>query len=167
MWCETADMTTPDAEATVTALLAELGEAWETVEKITAARERLIAGMPGWKLPAAYGIGILDVTGEVVFGKTNVGEHPLPAVVMSTILGHEGGSASYRVDVATLDQAIRLLAPAEVCTAYQHPNLEAWRSVRKAIDGGGTAVMVFVGDLGEDPGDNPDVEALRDIAFYA
>lgn len=160
-------MTAPNAEATVTALLAEFGEAWPTPEEIAAVRERLIADMPGWKLPAAYGIGILDVTGEVVFGKTNVGEHPLPAAVMATILGHSGGSASYRLDAATLDQAIRLLAPAEVCTAYQHPNLEAWRAVRKAIDGGGTAVMVFVGDLGEIPGDDPDVEALRDIAFYA
>lgn len=154
---------TATVEANVTALLAELGETWETVEKITAAREHLIAAMPGWQLPAAYGLGLRDVTGEIVFGKTNIGEHALPAVVMATVLGHGSGSASYSVDAATLGQAIRLLTAAEACTAYEHPNLVAWRSVFGVLDGGNEAVMVFVGDLDE-KSDDPDVEDLRDIA---
>ncbi|MCC3763708.1 hypothetical protein K3N28_11570 [Glycomyces sp. TRM65418] len=156
-------MTAANAEATVTALLAELGDEWATVEEITTARERLIDAIPGWRLPAAYGLGLRQESGEVAFAKTNVGEHPLPVVVMSTVIGHEGGSASFTVDAATLDQAIRLLAPAEACTAYEHPNLAAWRSVRQALDGGTDAVMVFVGDLNE-KSDDADVEALRDIA---
>lgn len=159
---------TASAEAIVTALLAELGDRWETPEKIAAVRERLIADLPGWKLPAAYGLGIYDVSEELVFGLRNVGEHPLPALVMATILGHEGGSNSYEVDAATLRQAIRLLQPAEACTAYKHPNLAEWRKVLKLLTGKGQAEakMVFVADF-DDWRDNDDVDDLCEAVYYA
>jgi hypothetical protein len=152
-----------DTDATVTALLAELGETWETVEKITAARERLIADLPGWRLPAAYGIAVIDADGTIAFARANIGVHPLPAVVMATILGHGTESAAYLLDATALDQAIRLLAPAEACTAYEHPNLETWREVRKALDTGATAVAVFLADL-DYTGDDPAVLALQGLA---
>jgi hypothetical protein len=152
-----------DTDATVTALLAELGETWETVEKITAARERLIADLPGWRLPAAYGIAVIDADGTVAFARANIGVHPLPAVVMATVLGHGTESAAYLLDATALDQAIRLLAPAEACTAYEHPNLATWREVRKALDTGATAVAVFLADL-DYTGDDPAVLALQGLA---
>ncbi|WP_112135495.1 hypothetical protein [Glycomyces dulcitolivorans] len=152
-----------DTDATVTALLAELGDTWETVEKITAARERLIADLPGWRLPAAYGIAVIDADDTVAFARANIGVHPLPAVVMATILGHGTESAAYLVDATALDQAIRLLAPAEACTAYEHPNLATWREVRKALDTGATAVAVFLADL-DYTGDDPVVLALQGLA---
>lgn len=161
-------MSASKAEATVTSLLAELGDTWESVEKITAAREHLIAGLPDWKLPAAYGLGIYDVSGELVFGLKNVGQHPLPAVVMATILGHEGGSRSYPVSVKTLEQAIRLLRPAEACTAYEHPNLAEWRKILKVLKGGeqAEAKMVFVADF-DDWRDDDDVDDLCEAVYYA
>ncbi|RRS01489.1 hypothetical protein [Glycomyces terrestris] len=143
-----------DTDATIDALLTELGSSWPTVDQITAARERLIARLPGWHLPAAYGIATVAPDGAISFVRANVGEHPLPAVVMSTVLGHGGESAAYLLDATSLDQAIRLLAPAEACTAYEHPNLAAWREVRQAVAAGETAVAVFLRDLdytGEDP----------------
>jgi hypothetical protein len=39
-----------------------------------------------------------------------------------------------------LDGAVTMLAPAEVCTAYEHPNLRTWRYLREEIGEGGTAV---------------------------
>ncbi|MFB9658210.1 hypothetical protein ACFQS3_18385 [Glycomyces mayteni] len=158
-----------DAVETVEALLDELGEAWPTPEAIGAAREAMIARIPGWTLPAAYGLAVEAEAGSgsgaeagscFEFSRVNAGVHPLPAVVMATVLGHPGGSASYPVDLELLDLAIRLLAPAEVCTAYEHPNLAAWREVREAIVSGAAGRMVFVGD-GEAASDDPAVNALR------
>lgn len=161
-------MSSSKAEATVTALLDELGNRWETPEKIAAVRERLIADLPGWKLPAAYGLGIYDVSGELVFGLKNVGEHPLPAVVMATVLRHKGGSKSYEVDVKALEQAIRLLQPAEACTAYDHPNLAEWRRILKLLkaDPQVEAKMVFVADF-DDWRDDDDVDDLCEAVYYA
>ncbi|MDN3240962.1 hypothetical protein [Glycomyces tritici] len=159
---------TASAKATVTALLAELGDRWETREKIAAARERLTADLPGWKVPAAYGLGVYDVSGELVFGHKNTGDHPLPAAVMATILGHEGGSESYEVDAATLQQAIRLLEPAGACRDYDHPNLADWKQVLKLLRGDRQleARMVFVADF-DDWRDNDDVDDLCEAVYYA
>lgn len=152
-------------EATVTALLTELGERWETVDQIAAARERLIADLPGWHLPAAYGIATRHDTGALTFARTNVGVHPLPAAVMATVLGHSGESASYVLDSTSLALMIRLLAPAEACTAYDHPNLATWREVQKTLNAGGTALAVFLKDLTY-TGDDPAIRALQDIAQH-
>ncbi|MEU6249290.1 hypothetical protein [Glycomyces sp. NPDC047010] len=148
-----------DSLETVDALLGELGDEWPTPEAIGAAREAMIARIPGWTLPAAYGLAVESGAG-FEFPRVNAGVHPLPAVVMATVLGHGGGSASYAVDLELLDLAIRLLAPAEVCTAYEHPNLAAWRDVREALVSGAAGRMVFVGD-GEVTLDDSAVNALR------
>ncbi|SDD99093.1 hypothetical protein [Glycomyces harbinensis] len=153
-------------DATVTALLSELGDSWETVEKITAARERFIDGIPDWRLPAAYGVATVDGGSGIVFARANVGVHPLPAVVMATTLGHRSGSGSYFLDARTLSRAIRLLAPAEACTAYEHPNLATWREVHKTVEDGGAAVAVFLHDL-DYQGEDPAVVALQDIALQS
>lgn len=138
-------------------------ERWETTDEIAAARQRFEAAIPGWAAPAAYGIGRL-VDDQVEFVRINVGQHPLPAVVLATVCGHRAGSASYRLDSAALRQAIALLAPAEACTAYQHPNLAAWRRLDGELGAAEPAVVVFVGELHR-ACDDRHAEALRALAL--
>lgn len=148
-------------EALVDDLLAEYGDTWETPEAVAAARERLIARIPGWRLPDSYGLA-RERDGRIDFARANFGEHPLPAVVLATVLGHEGGTAVHPVDAPLLAQAIRLLEPAEACTAYGHPNLWTWREVMDEIAESGEALAVF--DYGpETDEDHPAVATLRDL----
>jgi uncharacterized protein (DUF952 family) len=139
-------------------------EQWPTPEEIAAARQRFEAAIPGWVAPRAYGLGRL-AGDRVEFVRVNVAEHPLPAVVLATVCGHRGGSASYRLDAAGLARAVNLLAPAEVCTAYDHPNLAAWRRLLPEL-GDDSAVAVFVADL-DRPGDDRHVAALVELARQA
>jgi hypothetical protein len=55
------------------------------------------------------------------------------------VLGHDGGTAALAVSPVQLEEAIRLLTPAESCQDYDHPNLVAWREAR-----GHDVVAVFV-----------------------
>ena len=56
------------------------------------------------------------------------GRHGLPAVVLATILGHDGSTASLPVSAHQLAAAVESLAPAQACTEVEHPNLAAWRA---------------------------------------
>jgi hypothetical protein len=107
---------------------------WETPEQIAAALRRFEAATPGWTRPRAHGL-ISD--GEVAVW--NVGAHTLPAVVMAGVLGHDGSTAALPVSAEQLHRAIELLTPAEACTHYDHPNLEAWRAAR-----GHEVVAIFI-----------------------
>jgi hypothetical protein len=109
-------------------------ERWVTVEQIAAARARLETENTGYRAPSAHG---LIVDGEVAVW--NVGNHLLPAAVLCSVLGHDGTTAAVPVTPAQLDEAIESLAPAEACTFYDHPNLEAWRGAR-----GSSVVAVFI-----------------------
>jgi hypothetical protein len=109
-------------------------ERWVSVEQIAAARERFEAGNVGYQAPSAHG---LIVNGEIAVW--NICNHLLPPAVLCSILGHDGSTAAIPVPPAELDQAIEALAPAEFCTDYDHPNLEAWRRAR-----GSSVVAVFV-----------------------
>ncbi len=131
-------------------------EQWATREEINAARERLEAGHPGWRRPAAYGVGV-HRDGRTVFGLTNVGTSPLPAVVLAIVCGHTSGTATHELTPARLTAAADALAPAVACTELRHPNLVEWRRLLKEIEErGGRPVAVFVGDLAEDPVDPHD-----------
>jgi hypothetical protein len=154
-------MNASNAAVTVTALLDEFGDTWETPEAVGAVRDRLVDRIAGWSLPASYGLA-REREGRIDFARANFGDHPLPAVVLATVLGHEGGTAVYRMDAPLLAQAIRLLAPAEACTAYPHPNLWAWRAVLDEIGEVGEVIAVF--DYAEETGEvDPAVKALRDL----
>lgn len=136
-----------------------MSERWETVEAISAARRRFEAALPHWRRPAAYGVGRPDGDG-VEFVRVNGEEHPLPAAVLATVCGYRGATGSFLLSRAELAWAVDLLAPAEACTAYDHPNLLAWRRLRDELPEDRTAVAVFVDDWGS-PSDDPRVEALR------
>src|SRR6185369_12394420 len=100
--------------------MAVMGERWSTPEAIRVARERFEAAIPGWRQPARYGVG-RRVGGGVEFARVNTEQHKLPGVILATVCGHTGGSASYVLDLAGFDRAIELLTPAEADTSQEHP----------------------------------------------
>ena len=133
-----------------------MSERWETPEEIVAVRERLEASLPGYVRPAAYAVGLLDpdapdAPATDVFPLVNVDANYLPAVILADVCGHASGSRTYALTHAQLSTAIDRLAPAEACTAYDHPNLAAWRAM--AAESGQQRlkqlVAVFVGDLSD------------------
>ncbi len=142
-------------------------ERWTTPEEIAAARERMEAAIGGYERPAAYALGLAREDGAAaggVFPLINSGANFLPAVVLATVCGHVRGTASYVLDEQRLQRAIDLLAPAEACTDYEHPNLVAWRQVRAELANQPSAqvIAVFLGDLEPSPTDGPYERLLRD-----
>lgn len=98
--------------------------------------------MSGWQPPAAYAVGGLTRDG-VAFPVVNVGAHGLPGLVVSSVCGYRSGNATHPLTGDQLRRAIELLAPAEACADYEHPNLAAWR----ALDAEGAETMaVFLAD---------------------
>jgi hypothetical protein len=121
-------------------------ERWETTEEIAAALRRFEASISGWRPPTAYGVGRVGEGGQAEFARIDLGDHPLPGVVLATVCGHHRGSASYLLDAAALLRAIDLLAPAEACKAYDHPNLAAWRQLHSQLDSRDTVIAAFADD---------------------
>jgi hypothetical protein len=129
---------------------------WSTPEGLAAIRDHLAARLDAWHPPVAHAVGLSPASSspEWVFAHVNApdGTHGLPAVVLATILGHDGSTATLPLGRGELAAAVESLAPAEACTALEHPNLAAWRSVLAELDGNPAreAVAVFVADL-DDP----------------
>ncbi|MBD3783373.1 MAG: hypothetical protein IE926_10535 [Micrococcales bacterium] len=128
---------------------------WSTPEGLAAIRDHLAARIEGWREPAAHAVGLSPAssTPEWVFPHVNGpgGRHGLPAVVLATILGHDGSTATLPLSRGDLEAAVESLAPAEACTDLDHPNLAAWREVLHELDGNPAreAVAVFVADLAD------------------
>ncbi|MGW0658707.1 hypothetical protein [Streptodolium elevatio] len=145
-------------------------ENWTTAADLAAARERFEAAIPGWRTPAAFGMGTVasgtdaEADGAAAeFPVANAGGAALSAVVLATACGHRTGTASYDLTVDQVGRAVELLAPAEGYTAVPHPNMAAWRAVLarlRAGDRGVRAVAVFVADLADPVADAHDA-ALR------
>ncbi len=127
---------------------------WSTPEEIQAAKETIAASIEGWREPAAYAVGISSATSsaETEFPHVNVGENALPALVMAKTVGYANGTVTHELTTHELEHAVAGLSPAEACTAYEHPNLAAWRDIlaELATNPARTAVVVFIGDL-DDP----------------
>ncbi len=129
---------------------------WSTPEGLAAIRAHLAARIDGWREPVAHAVGLSPATSspEWVFPHVNApgGAHGLPAVVLATVIGHDGSTATLDLAHGDLVAAVESLAPAEACTSVEHPNLHAWREVLAELDSNParSAVAVFVSDL-EDP----------------
>ena len=141
-------------------------ERWTTPAEIAAARQRMEDAIEGYERPAAYALGLTDGPGAGaadVFPRINRRENFLPAVVLATVCGHVRGTATYLLDERQLQEAIDLLAPAEACTEYDHPNLAVWRQIRAAAADRPDArvVAVFLGDLQPTSTDGPYEQLLR------
>jgi hypothetical protein len=126
---------------------------WSTPDGLAAIRDHLAGRIGGWREPVAYAVAVSSASSspEWTFPHVNGpgGGHGLSAVVLATILGHDGSTATLGVSRADLETAVESLAPAEACTSVPHPNLWAWREALLELDSNParTAVAVFVADL--------------------
>ena len=129
---------------------------WTTVEGLAVIRSALASRIEGWRYPVTYAVGLSPATSspEWEFPHVNApgGRHGLAAVVLATVLGHDGSTATLELSASQLEVAVASLEPAEACPAVEHPNLAAWRSVLDDARGNPfrSLVAVFVADL-DDP----------------
>ncbi|MEI2778960.1 MAG: hypothetical protein V9G19_23940 [Tetrasphaera sp.] len=129
---------------------------WSSEEGLVAIKDLLAARIEGWRQPVAYAVGMSPASSspEWVFPHVNGpgGRHGLPAVVLATILRHDGSTATLEVSKSDLAEAITSLEPALACTTVEHPNLAAWRGTFAEIESNPMRTMcaVFVADL-DDP----------------
>ncbi|GAA4397512.1 hypothetical protein GCM10023168_02530 [Fodinibacter luteus] len=129
---------------------------WSTPDGLAAIRDHLAARIEGWRPPVAHAVGLSPASSspEWVFPHVNApgGQHGLSAVVLATVLGHDGSTATLPLSRAELAAAVESLEPAQACSDVPHPNLEAWRRVVDELDGNPAreARAVFVADL-DDP----------------
>jgi len=129
---------------------------WSTPDGLAAIREHLAERIDGWRQPVAHAVGLSPASSspEWVFAHVNApgGAHGLPAVVLASVLKHDGSTATLPLSRSALAAAVESLAPAEACTSLDHPNLTAWREVLAELDGNPAreAQAVFVADL-DDP----------------
>ena len=129
---------------------------WSTPDGLAAIRDHLADRIDGWRQPVAYAVGLSPASSspEWLFAHVNVpgGQHGLAAVVLATVLQHDGSTATVPVSRQELQAAVTSLEPAQACTSLDHPNLAAWREVLAELEGNPAreAMAVFVADL-EDP----------------
>lgn len=129
---------------------------WSTPEGLAAIRAHLAERLDGWTPPVAWAVGITPATRDpdVQFPHVNLpgGSHGLAAVVLASVLRHDGATATLDVSVDQLQAAVEGLEPARACTTVEHPNLGAWRGLlTEARDNPARElVAVFVADL-DDP----------------
>lgn len=128
---------------------------WSTPDGLAAIKDHLAARVEGWREPVAHAVGVSSASSspEWDFGHVNTpgGRHGLPAVVLATVLGHDGSTATLDLTTSQLAAAIESLAPAEACTSLDHPNLAAWRVALAEAESNParSLVAVFVADLAD------------------
>jgi hypothetical protein len=129
---------------------------WSTPDGLAAIRAHLAARIDGWRQPVAHAVGLSPASSspEWVFAHVNTpgGAHGLAAVVLASVLRHDGSTATLPVSRAQLAAAVESLEPARACTSVEHPNLAAWQQVLLELEGNPAreAQAVFVADL-DDP----------------
>ena len=144
-----------------------MADTWTTTEEITAARDAIETALAPYTRPAAFGIGIATVgpsgaTLDTWFPQTNVGDSFMTAAVVAQVAGYQSGTATVALELAQLDAVIAGLEPAEGVPGMAHPNLAAFRALRRlAASGprpGGTRrlVAVFLADLADPITDTSD-----------
>jgi len=149
-----------------------------------------VEAVEGYARPAAFGIGLATfaladlerpevlardaVALETWFPVPNLGENYGVAAVLAKLVGHTSGTATYRLTLAQLSEAISYFAPFEG-DGQAHPNLTALQRMRAlllrrdrdlvAYSRGETsldkvlpraAVVTFIGDLKDAPRDSHD-----------
>jgi len=121
---------------------------WATADELRAARERFAATIPGWVQPVVHGL-VTTIDGVTRVQVVSGLDHRLPAVVLASVIGYRGGTATVDVTPQQLAEAAALLAPAEAALHCPHPNLWTWRRV--LAEGPDRIQAVFVGDLADPP----------------
>lgn len=129
---------------------------WSTPDGLAAIARHLGDRIEGYRPPVAHALAVSSATSDLDWQLPHVnepgGRHGLAAVVLATVLGHDGSTATLPLTSAHLDAAIESLEPAEACREIQHANLDAWREARRLLDDNPAreVVAVFVADL-DDP----------------
>lgn len=157
----------PGGEAVRTLRRSE--QAWATAEDLTAARLRFEALMPGYRPPAIYGTVVQHADGDTEIGAANLGEHLLPAAVLSLLVGWDGWTRTLELPGVLLARAVDLVAPAEAARDFEHPNVRSWRRTLAHLAGhpGCRAVVVLVADEQDPPSSPHDVLVREHIAHRA
>jgi hypothetical protein len=137
-------------------------ERWVTAEEVLAARQRFVDAMPGYESPVAYSVARCEAGGAWEFAHINDvgGTHALPAAVLATVCGYRAGNAAISLTRHEFASAVRLLSPAEACTAFDHPNLWSWRPLLEQSPTEARFVAIFIGDLETPPASDAE-SALR------
>ena len=145
-------------------MIGPMTEAWDTPEKMDAARDVVEGQIDGYRQPAAWALGITSATSDadVEFPHVNAGTGLLPAAVLARRVGHASGTQTHDVTTATLEAALDDLAPALACTSVQHPNTAAWKQLLAEATSNPERhlVVVYVDDL-DDPVSSEADGALR------
>lgn len=129
---------------------------WSTREGLAAIAEHLGSRIEGWRRPVAFGLALSPASSDPLWQFDHVnapgGSHGLAAVVLATVLRHDGSTATLDVSHAELQAAVEALGRAEACPDLEHPNLAAWRAALQSMEANPAreVVAVFVADL-EDP----------------
>ena len=125
----------------------------------------LEAKLDGYVAPQAFAVGVATIgpSGNVLdvsFPHVNCDESWGTAVVLADATGHRDGTASYRLDQDTLDDAVRDLG--ELATGDgPHLNLDAWTlsgrvAAQPALGGERVVVACLVDNLFQPPVDTID-----------
>ncbi|HIZ98853.1 MAG TPA: hypothetical protein H9805_09800 [Candidatus Janibacter merdipullorum] len=129
---------------------------WSTPAGLAAIKEHLAGRIDGWVQPVAWTVGVTPASSDPGWEYPHInvpgGRHGLAAVVLASVLRHDGSTATLPVTPSQLAAAIEGLEPAEACAEVEHPNLAAWRTAAREVEGNPAreVVAVFVADL-DDP----------------
>ena len=129
---------------------------WSTPDGLAAIADHLAAQVDGWTRPTAWAVAISPASSDPEWELPHVnlpgGRHGLAAVVLATVLRHDGSTATLDVSTDQLAAAVEALAPARACEQLEHPNLAAWQGLLAAAHDNPARelVAVFVADL-DDP----------------
>ena len=86
---------------------------WSTPEGLAAITTYLGGRIPDWRAPVAHALALSPATSspEWEFAHVNApgGRHALPAVILATVLGHDGSTATLEVSRSDLQEAVASL----------------------------------------------------------
>ena len=142
---------------------------WSTPAGLAAIKDHLAGRIDGWVQPVAWAVGVSSASSnpdwEFPHINTPGGRHGLSAVVLASVLRHDGSTATLPLTGPQLEAALEALAPAEACTQVEHPNLAAWRTALGQVGDNPARelVAVFVADL-DDPASS-DVDGSMRATF--
>jgi hypothetical protein len=116
-----------------------------TEDELFQFRDDVIATLGDFEEPVGYGVAVVEAAGARFPVVNADGLHRLPAAVLASVLGYRSGTCTLAMSREQLDESIERLAPAEACTAWDHPNLWSWRELRTSAGDDERFVVVFVG----------------------
>ena len=116
-----------------------------TVEGIQDAMRSVGLALEGFVPPTLHGSGVLTPGGAVQVEMVNKAGHDFPAMLLAALCDYRSGERAIEMSVDQVERAVKAMAPAEACSAYQHPNIAAWRRIASHVRGspGSAAVAVF------------------------